>query len=88
ISRQAAKDARVAGFLEPGEILIDKLHMGPSTSERSGAITHMYVPDGKVAEVINKLARGRVRGVSVTGLGDLKAPQWTHEVPLSELELY
>ncbi|MDR3614687.1 MAG: hypothetical protein P4L53_14095 [Candidatus Obscuribacterales bacterium] len=107
VSRQAASRAQLVGPIEPGEILIDQLHLdetvfskiskllpfnrpkviGQGSAERA-LITHMYVPDAKVAEVSRKLENGRVRGVSVTGLSDLKTPQWTDEPPLTEAELW
>jgi hypothetical protein len=105
VSRQAARSAQLAGPLEPGEILIDQLHLDqtffsklgrfspfsqpnayrPASGERA-LITHIYAPDAKVAEIAQKLRRGRVRGVSVTGLSDLKTPEWTDEPPLTEAE--
>jgi hypothetical protein len=107
VSRQAASQAHLVGPIEPGEILIDRLHLdetvfsrlgkllpfnqakvaGQSSAERA-LITHLYVPDARVAEVSQKLKSGRVRGVSVTGLSDLKAPEWTDEPPLTEAELW
>jgi hypothetical protein len=111
VSRQAASIARLAGPIEPGEILIDHLHLDEtlfgklerlnsmgnpfgqakpfSSAPADGArITHMYVPDMKVAETTQKLKSGRIRGVSVSGFSELKTPEWTDEPPLSEAELW
>jgi len=107
ISRQAAASARLAGPIEPGEILIDQLHLDETlfsklgrlspfsptkayrTASSEGAlVTHIYVPDAKVSELGQKLKGGRVRGVSVSGLSELKTPDWTDELPLTEAELW
>lgn len=80
ISADVAPKLKSAGFLEPGEQLIDKLKIGNSLATTLGIrrpeITHIYVPDAKVQEVQTLLNAYRVKGVSVVGVNDLRKPDW------------
>ncbi|HNM51198.1 MAG TPA: hypothetical protein PKN86_15895, partial [Candidatus Obscuribacter sp.] len=87
ISRDVTKRAWSAGSLEPGEILIDKLHLG-SIWQKLGLkkpdVTHIYVPDSQVPFVNLALARRRVSGVRVVGFNQMESPEWL-PVPLRSL---
>ncbi len=69
-----------AGMSEPGEILTGKLRLGSSVLTTLGiqgkAITHVYVPDGQVADVTRQLSNHRVKGLTVLGFGQLTEPIW------------
>jgi hypothetical protein len=80
VSSKVTARAWPAGLLEPGETLVDKLSVGSSLATklglRSPEVTHMYVPDSMVPQVVSQMARYRVQGLQVIGLSDLQVPQW------------
>jgi len=79
ISQDVIPNARYAGMVEPGEILVDKLRLGDSLATKLGIrkpeITHLYVPDSEVGNVNRMLLQYRISGVNVVGLGEMKAPE-------------
>ncbi|HEY9676767.1 MAG TPA: hypothetical protein V6C76_02110 [Drouetiella sp.] len=80
ISVDVAGKMKTAGFLEPGEQLVDRLRLGSNLGQRLGLqkpeITHIYVPDSKIPEVQNMLKAYRIQDVSVVGVNALEAPNW------------
>lgn len=90
VAKGTAAKSRLAGCGEPGEILADRLHLGKaSLLTRLGLvkpdITHLYVPDGQVSNVVRQLQGRRIGGVTVLGLSELKTPEWKQPTP-EELE--
>jgi hypothetical protein len=89
VSKHVANRAEVAGSLEKGEILIDKLRLGNSLWTRLGLrkpeITHMYVPNSEVPSLTTQLNARRIRGVQVIGFNDLQAPKWNPDLTLDEV---
>ncbi len=87
ISRHAVAGAKGwnAGFLEPGELLTNKLRLGSGILEKLGLrkpdITHIFVPDGQVTAVSRAMARHRISGVRVVGFNDMDTPKW---LPISD----
>jgi hypothetical protein len=82
ISRHAVAGGKGwnAGFLEPGELLTNKLRLGSGILEKLGLrkpdITHIFVPDSRVSDVSRAMARHRISGVRVVGFNDMDTPQW------------
>ncbi len=89
ISADVTPRVRSAGFIEPGEQLIDRLKLGISLATtlglRSPEITHIYVPDSKIPEVNQMLKAYRIKGVSVVGVNELPEPNWK---PVPEITTY
>lgn len=90
VAKSTTQKSRLAGFSEPGEILTDSLRLGTgSLLAKAGFvkpdITHLYVPDGQVSNVLRQLHGRRITGVTVVGLGELRTPEWKQPTP-EELE--
>lgn len=89
ITKDVAPLARSAGLLEPGEVLIDRLHAGNSLSSRLGLraadITHLYVPDGQIPLVTRTLADYGAGAIRVIGLSQVPQPEWVPQVLPPEL---
>ncbi|MBI2809939.1 MAG: hypothetical protein HYX67_03805, partial [Candidatus Melainabacteria bacterium] len=89
ISADVMPKVRSAGFIEPGEQLVDRLKLGSSLATtlglRAPEITHIYVPDAKIPEVNTMLKAYRIKGVSVVGVDELPQPNWK---PIPEITNY
>ncbi|MBU6453738.1 MAG: hypothetical protein KGS72_18305 [Cyanobacteria bacterium REEB67] len=80
ISRDVVSRSQLAGFLEPGELLVDKLKIGTSWLDRLTGrkpdVTHIYAPDSEVDNINHMLSRRRISGVNVVGFNEIDEPQW------------
>ena len=83
ISRDVAPRLRQAGMIEPGELIIDRMKVGPTLLSRAAGrnpdIGHIIVPDSEVPAVEAQLKSVRINGVQVIGLNQLKSPTWSKE---------
>lgn len=83
ISKNVANRARLAGMSERGEIVIDRLRVGETLGQKLGLskpeVTHVYVPDSQVQNVIQTFANYRVPGVRVVGFNQMETPKWKAE---------
>lgn len=83
ISKNVAGRSRPAGMTERGELVIDRLRVGETLGHRLGLtkpdVTHVYVPDSQVQNVIQTFANYRVPGVKVVGFNQMETPKWKPE---------
>lgn len=89
ISKSVAPRVRSAGAAEPGELLIPSMGLGHNLLTRLGLrnpdVTHMYVPDAEVQNVIQQLSANRVKGVKVVGFNQMPEPKWHPEPTVQEM---
>jgi len=86
ISRDIGARMRPAGFLERGELLVDKLDVGKTLGTRLGLkgqdITHIFAPSAEIPSVERLLRLNRIQGVEVVSFNDMKSPEWIREPEL------
>jgi len=89
ISKSVAPRVRSAGMEEPGELLIPSMGLGHNLLTRLGLrnpdVTHMYVPDAEVQNVMQQLWANRIKGVKVVGLNQIPEPKWHPEPTVQEM---
>lgn len=71
---------QLAGSLEPGELLVDRINVGHSLMTRlwmrRPELTHIYAPDSQIDSLQRLLDARRVSGVRLVGFNQIESPNW------------